>query len=253
MFVVIRLLPAFLGALTALAFMVQARDASHYPWIAVGAIVAFAIGGFAVAWSRHRHVGDARPLVPGIIAVASAAFGLVLAEGALAAWVIPVFAGGTVLLACELLFLSLYAPARYPVNGLSHVNLVLVPIALWFATYASLGLTIFVDAARAIPIAVIGAVSLALFSATSHAEASPATRRRWTLIGGWVGIQTGMLVVALPLDLIASSTFVALTLAYVLRTRRYGIPPAVPTRQIVSEALAFAALLLIVLATARWM
>jgi hypothetical protein len=253
MFVVIRLLPAFLGAFTALAFAYQARDAAHYPWIAVAALAAFGVGGFLIAWSRHRHVGDARPLIPGLIAIASAAFGLILAEGALAAWIIPVIAGGTALLVSELLFLSLYAPARYPVNGLSHVNLVLVPIALWFAAYASLGLTVFVDAARVIPIAVIGAVSLALFSATSHAEASPATRRRWTLIGGWIGIQTGILIAALPLDLIASSTFVALTLAYVLRTRRYGIPPAIPTRQIVAEALAFSVLLIVILATARWM
>jgi hypothetical protein len=253
MFIVIRLLPAFVGIVTGLSFAYQARHATSYPWAALIGIAVFAIGGFAVAWSRHRHVGDARPLVPGILMAVSAAFGLVLAEGAIAGVLIPLFVGGSAFLMLELLFLSLYAPARYPVNGLSHVNLVLVPVSLWLVTYASLGLVIFVNATRLIPIAALGAVSYAFFAATSHAESNSQARFRWSMIGAWLGIQEGILVVFLPLDLVASSTFVALASAYVLRTRRYGIPPSVPRRQIAAEAMTFLLLLAAILTTARWM
>lgn len=252
MFVVIRLLPALIGAYTALAFFIQAKQAASYPWIAISSVAVFAAGGFIIAWSRHRHLGDARPIATGVVAIVCMVFGLILAEGTLATWIIPLLAGGTMLLVSELLFLSLYAPARYPVNGLSHVNLMLVPISLWLVTYASLGLTIFINTSRLIPVAALGIASFALFSSTSHAEASVLTRRRWSFIGGWMGIQSGVLVVMLPLNLIASSTLVSFVGAYALRTRRYAIPPVVPKKQIVSEALAFLLILAVILATARW-
>lgn len=252
MFILIRFLPVIVGVVTTLLFAMQARNPTTYPWEALAGVFVFAVGGFVVAWSRHRHVGDARPLVSSVIAVACMGFGLMLAEGALALWVIPLLCGGTAFLVSELLFLSLYAPARYPVNGLSRVNLVLVPMALWLAAYASLGLTIFIHVSRMLPAALIGALSLAFFWATEHAEASPATRRRWAFIGAWIGVQVGLLVAVLPLDLTASSSFVAFVGAYTLRTRRYGIIPVIPRRQVAAEAATFCALLIAVLATARW-
>jgi len=253
MFVVIRFLPACIGIALTAAFAYQARHAETYPFTALFGAAAFIAGGCIIAWSRHRRIADARPIIPGVLTVFALGFGLILAEGTLATVVVPLIAGGASFLVLELLFLSLYAPARYPVNGLSHVSLSLVPIALWFVSYAALGLTVFLHVTRIVPIAVLGLTAFILFAATAHAEASAASRRRWSLIGGWLGVQLGILIVALPLDLIASSTFVALAGAYVLRTRRYGIPPFVPRRQVVGEAVTFLSLITVILATARWM
>ncbi len=252
MFVIIRFLSAIVGVVVAMTFAVQTREPSTYPlYVGIG-VLTFAVGGFLIAWSRHRHIGDTWPLLPGLVALVCMAFGLVLAEGMLAHWVIPLVAGGTAFLVLELLFFSLYAPARYPANGLSHVNLMLVPIALWLATYAALGLTIFLSVPRVVPVCIITVVSCIFFFATAHPEVGPAARARWVIIGTWIGAQTGVLITSLPLDLMTSSTFVSLVGAYVLRTRRYEIPPKVPPRQMITEAVTFVLLLFLILATARW-
>jgi len=197
-------------------------------------------------------MSDLRLIIPSVLAVAISGYALLLAEGFFALWAIPLFVGGLSFVSLELLFLSTFVSAWYPVNGLSHVNLALVPITFWFTAFTSVGLTVFLNSSRIIPIITMTLVSFGMFYWTSHVEAGIASRRRWALIGGWFGFQLGVIGAVLPVNLIIHGTIAALCGAYAVRTRRYGIMPPIPRKLAVLESLSFFVFLTVVLVTARW-
>ncbi len=252
MLLLLRFLPFAVGVTNALLFAWQSRDASSYPWLIIWTPFTVLIAGFVIGWKRMTFSELVEKLLPAALAVAACGYGLLLVEGWWALSVIPLLAGGVSFLALELLFLLAYLPTRYPVNGLSHLNLTLVPPTVWLAQYTSVGLTVFVHASRVIPIFVMSAATALLFWSTSHVEASGAERGRWAALGAWLGLQAGLMGAFLPVSLALQGGIAALAIALALRSRRYEIAPRPSFRFMLTEVSAASVLLLLLVATARW-
>jgi hypothetical protein len=254
MLVLLRLLPFTLGAVNAALFLYQARSAETYPWPAVIATVLTLACAFLILRKRGRGMvrRGGRLIVPSVLTLAVCGYALLLAEGVLAHWVIPLFAAALTFAGLELFFLSTFVSARYPVNGLSHLNLSLVPAAFWLTAFTSVGITVFINGSRLIPVCTMTLVAFAMFYWTSHPEAGPVLRRRWALLGAWLGFQLGLVGAVLPVDLLVHGTLAALCGAFAVRVRRYGIVPPLPRKLIIAESLVFVVFLAAVLATARW-
>ena len=234
------------------AFWWQARSAGSYPWLALAAVVIFVLAVWSVAWKRVPFFSVvARMGVPTIFLL-TGGYALLLAEGALALWVIPLVAGGAAFMGLELLFLHVFLPARYPVNGLSHFNFALVPLTFWCVQYASVGLMMFVHAPRWLPAFALGVVGATLFWATAHAEAAAEARVRWTVLGAVLGVHVGLVGALLPLEITLQGVIAAVLGAFVLRTRRYGISPRLPRKLVWMESAAVCVLLCTALVTGRW-
>lgn len=252
MLVLRRFLPFLVGALNALCLFWQAGSPGTYPWIAAIAPVAFLAVGFFIGAKRLPWQGLVARLLPPTLAIIVAAFGLLLFEGSIARWGVPIFVGGVSVIALELLFLLAFLPTRYPVNGLSRLNLCLVPIVLWLANDASVGLTMFIHASRLIPIVVLSVIGALLFWATAHLEDAPEHRKRWSLLGGWLGAHIGLLGAFLPLQVSVHGSYAALLATLALRSRRYGMMPRLPRGLVWGEIGGVLLLLIAVFATARW-
>ena len=253
MLIFVRLLPLLVGVLNALLFFLQARNADAYPWLALLAFAVLLGAVVVMLWRRRRgSADDVRLMIPSFTALLVSAYALLLAEGALALWIIPLFAGGVSFVSLELLFLSTFVSARYPVNGLSHVNLTIVPLALWLTAFTSVGLTVFVNSSRLVPILAMCVVTFLLFYATSHAEAGHVSRRRWAWLGAWLGLHLGVFGAVLPVNMVLHGTLAAVAGSFALRARRYSIQPQIPKKVMVFESLMALALITVILATAQW-
>lgn len=252
MLLFLRSLPVLTGVLNALLFFVQARNAEAYPWLVVFTPLTLAASAIAIAWRRRRGLDDVRLMIPAVLALIAGGYGLLLAEGVLALWIIPVVAGYVSYIVLELLFLLTFVSARYPEHGLSHVNITLVPLIFWVTAFTSVGLTVFVNSSQLVPILTMTIVSLLLFYATSHPEAGHGARLRWAWIGGWIGLHIGLLGAVLPVNLIVHGTLAAVIGAFALRVRRYGLLPHVSKRLIVIETIGASVTLIAVLVTAKW-
>jgi len=247
-----RLLPFLVAIANVFLLRLQASSPATYPWLAGMAPLIFVSAGVCIGWKRIGLAELFAKLLTPTLALFAAGFGLLLAEGALARWLIPLFSGGVSYLALELLFLLTFLPTRYPVNGLSHLNLSLVPAVLWFANQSSVGLTMFVHASRVIPILALAVAAGLLFWATSHVEADVEHRGRWAALGGWIGLHLGILGAFLPVNIALHGSYAALLGVAALRARRYGIAPHLPRGMVWAEAGGVVVLLLAMMITARW-
>jgi hypothetical protein len=247
-----RLLPFLVAILNGLCLFWQARSPWSYPWLAAVAPVAFAFAGTFIGWRRFPASELAARLLPPMLALVAVAYALLIMEGPIALWVLPAVAAGTSYVALELLFLLAYLPTRYPVNGLSHFNLTLVPGVLFLTHDASVGLTMFVHASRALPVLTLAACGALLFWATAHVETSSGHRRRWSALGGWVGAQLGLLGAFLPVQATMHGAYAALLGAAAIRARRYGISPSPSKGLVMTEAIGVLVLLGLILGTAKW-
>ena len=230
----------------------QSQSPGSYPWLAVVAIAVFVSAAFSMAWKRVPLLSFAARMGVAFLLLLSLGYALLLAEGVWARWGIPVLAGIAAFAALELLFLHVFLPARYPVNGLSHLNLALVPLALWCVQSASVGLSVFIHAPRWIGVVMMGAVCGALFWATAHAESRAAHQRRWALLGVLIGVHLGLLGTLLPLPIPVHGAYAAALGAVGLRARRYGISPRLSRRVVLVELLIATALVLTLFMTGQW-
>ncbi|MCW1892412.1 MAG: hypothetical protein KIH65_004200 [Candidatus Uhrbacteria bacterium] len=247
-----RLLPLIIGMISAGCFAMQAQYANWYPWILVPAFIVF-IGGIATMF-RQRHWGweDVRLAVPALMAFAAAGFGMLLVEGWLRYWGIPLFVGLVSYLLVELLFLSTFYASKYPVNGMTHMNLALVPVIFWLLAYTSSGLLVFMNTQRFSPMILFAVVGGVLWYVTAHPEATPESRLRWTLIGAWISTQIGMIIAIVPLRMEVHAMIASICGAAALRVRRYGIAPPIPRNMILLEVIGMILFLAAVAFTAAW-
>lgn len=252
MLLFLRFLPFLLGILNAALFIAQSRYPSSYPWIVAISPILLAASALLIGWKRHQGAVLVQRSIPSLLAVSAAAFAMLLAEGVFAQVALPVFVGLASFLCLELMFLSVYLPSRYPVNGLSHLNLSLVPVTLWLLAFTSVGLTVFLNMTRILPVAVMTAAVSVMFWSTSHVESAPVEQRRWMMLGAWIGFQVGLLCAVLPFGLMLHGTVAAVTVSLALRSRRYLIAPAIPKKIIVLEGASVALFLILILSTAAW-
>lgn len=253
MMLLLRMIPILAGLANGSLFFFQVKHYALFPWACVPTVVIYLGSVIVINWRHWKGAEHIRSLIPALVAIVTSGYGLLLTEGVISGWLIPVFVGLTTYAVLELQFLHAYTPARYPANGISHVNLFLVPCLFWMGSFTSVGMTVFVSTSRLIPILVMGGMGLVLFYATSHAESTLSERWRWTWIGMWIGILIGILNIVLPLQLFIHGAISAIMSGAVLRARRYGIQPPIPDKMIAMEFIGVLVLLVAISATARWL
>lgn len=247
-----RFLPVVVGLLAFGAYGWQAQSPRSYPWLAVAAVALFTGAALSMAWKRVPLPLFLARMGVSFLLLLSLGYALLLAEGVWAQWGIPVLAGVASFAALELLFLHVFLPQRYPVNGLSHLNLALVPLVLWCVQSGNVGLAMFIHAPQWIGLCLIGFVCGVLFWATAHAESRTAHQRRWTFLGALIGVHLGLLGALLPLPIPAHGAYAAVLGAVGLRARRYGIAPRVPRRMVLVELAVALVLMVTLFSTGQW-
>src|SRR3989344_9241878 len=128
MILFIRSIPLLVGLLQVLVFFFQRSHPEWYPWIVLVGLALMPVASLAIAWRKIRLPDFLEKMAPTFLLLASLAFGLLLAEGQWALWTLTLCAALGSFISLELLFLLIYHPSAYPVNGLSRINIAYVPL-----------------------------------------------------------------------------------------------------------------------------
>lgn len=248
-----RFLPFLVALLQVGIFYGQISHPLSYPWLVLIGVIALPVASFAISWKRLAWRDMLSRMVPSFILLASLAFSLLLVEGALAVWTVIVLASVSCYASLELLFLLVYHPSRYPVNGLSRVNIAYVPIAIWYAAATSSGLLVFLMMDRVWHVLFMVVLGALLFRTTGHTEASMVEKTVWTILGALIGAHVGLLGILLPVSMPVQGLIAAFLLSGSLRTRRYIYEPKPSGQQAWIEALSAVAAFVVVLSTTKWL
>jgi len=249
----LRLLPLLIACLEAAVFWLQLRQPLSYPWIVLLGVLALPLATVLIAWKRLPIRDAFERMLPSFVLIASLAFALLLVEGPVAVWMVVVLAALTALISLEFLFLLVYDPPRYPVNGLSRANIAFVPIAVWYAASTSNGLIIFLHVSPAWHVALMVVIGALLFRTTGHTGATAREQGVWSLVGMVVGLHAGLLGIMLPVAMPVHGLISAMLMSASLRVRRYVYEPRLSARQAWIEGSAALILFTTALATAKWL
>lgn len=253
MMLFLRLLPFAVGLMQALTFWIQLEQPLRYPWIVLAGFVCLPATAFGLAWRRISLIDVLKKMTPSFLLLATLAFALLLAEGTMARTLLIVLAAAVSCISLEFLFLLAYQPMRYPVNGLSRLNLAYVPLTVWYLAATSAGLLAFVHADRVMLVLVFVAMSALLFYTTGHPGANMQQHLSWIVVGAIVGLHVGLLAIFLPINMAAQGMMAALLISGALRVRRYVHAPFLSRRQAWIEGGAACAALTLIMSTAKWM
>ena len=224
-----------------------------YPWFAILGAVTVPAAALLMAHRRVRLDDLAEKMLPTALLILAVVFAALLAEGQILR--IVLVAVGTIgsFLSLELLFLYTFMPSRYPVNGLSRVNIAYVPLTVFFATATSVGLMTFLHSSSLLHIVGMVFLGLALFRTTGHPDATREQNNRWMLVGGITGLHLGLLGTVLPISMNAQGAIAMLVFCGILRTRRYLYQPYPGKFQTWTELALGTFLLVSITVTARWL
>jgi len=248
-----RLLPMFTAALVAASFYAQFSYPFDFPYWAAAGVVCLPLSAFLIARRRVAYADLAEKMLPTLLLIVSLAFSMLLSEGALSMWLIIVLAAVATYLSLELLFFLAFMPSRYPVNGLSRVNIAYVPLTVWYAVATSTGLITFLHSPVWFHVAGMILLGIVIFRTTGHPEATPEQNRRWMLVGAFAGLHLGLLGIILPVSMTAQGMVGMILFSAILRMRRYLYNPMPGRRQAIAEAVAAIVILGVALGTTRWL
>lgn len=248
-----RLLPFAAAVITAVGFWLQLQYSFQYPWIVIAGASALPVSSFFIARGRVKAMDFLEKMLPTFIFILSLIFALLLTEGRLGSYVIVVLAVIAVYLSLELLFLYAFMPPKYPVHGLSRVNIAYVPFIVFYTTSTSVGLMTFIHTSYWIHVFLMVFLGAVLFRTTGHPEATREQNLRWMAIGAVVGLHLGFLGAVLPLSMLAQGAIAMVIFAGMLRLRRYLYHPLPGKVQAGLEATLAAGVLVAVSLTARWL
>ncbi len=248
----LRLLPWLVGAAGFAAAEWTWRHPSDYPWALAAVLVAYVASGIVLGWRRlGAHDLTMKMLTPAVAFVALALASL-LAEQPTERIALTILLAVVPGYALELLFLLAHQPSRYPVNGLSRLNLALVPLAAFCFAVGLVGMQIFVQLPKWITLAAFTGVGALLSFLTEHPGVERAIRVRWTAFGALLGLHVGALAVVLPVGLEVIGALAAIAFAWPLRARRYGYEPKPPRSLAAAESAGAMVLFLTILLVSRW-
>ncbi|MFH1078074.1 MAG: hypothetical protein V1745_02190 [Patescibacteria group bacterium] len=253
MIVILRILPFIIALVEAFSFMMQFRTPLQYPWFVVVGVLAVPVASLAIAWRRVRFLDMLEKMTPTFILIVALAFAMLLAEGDGSKAAIVTLASFVSFVSLELLFLLAFNPARYPVHGLSRVNIAYVPLAIWYAASTSAGMIIFLHMDRLWHILLMILLGVVLFRTTGHPQASPKENMTWGAVGALVGGHVGLLGILLPVSMPVQGFVAAFLLSAALRVRRYRYEPKPSITQGWTEAIVGAVALVAVLTTGKWL
>lgn len=248
-----RLLPILSSILIAASLWLQIRYPFQYPWIAILGFCTLPLFSYLISRGRVKFLDMGEKMLPSVIFILILIFALLLAEGWMVRWLIIVFGFVVTFLSLELLFFLAYVPSRYPVHGLSRVNMAYVPFIVFFTSATSVGLIIFLHISLWVHVVLMAVLGLVLFRTTGHPEATKEQNRRWMLIGLVLGLHLGFLGVVLPLTMYAQAAIATILFSGILRLRRYLYHPLPSKRQAWLEAAALTLFFVLVLFTSRWL
>lgn len=248
----LRFLPLVVALFEVATFLEQVQHPLEYPWIVGLGVLAMPVAAIVIGWRRVRFFDLVEKMTPSFLLLASLAFALLLVEWRVALIVMISIAGISSFISLELLFQLAFDPSRYPVNGLSRVNIAYVPLILWYVASTSSGLMTFLHMDRLIHLALLTSLGAILFRTTGHPGANWRQNATWSSIGALVGAQVGLLGTLLPVSLPMQGMLAALIMCAALRARRYKYDPKPSARAAILEG-GFATLAFIVLlSTATW-
>lgn len=253
MFLFFRILPLLSSLATAAAFYFQFRQPFDYPWFAGIGVATLPLSAYLMSRKRVGLRDLIEKMLPSALLLLALAFAMLLIEGALQQWIIIVLAFASSFLSLQLLYFLCFMPSRYPVSGLSRVNIAYVPLIILFAVSASAGLITFLHAPSWPHVLGLVSLGVILFRTTGHPEASAEQNRVWMLVGGITGLQLGLLGAMLPLGMWAQGTLCMIVFCGILRMRRYLYNPLPSKRQAAAEFALGLIFLAIVAITSRWL
>lgn len=251
-----RLSPWLIAALACLLASWQWQNPLFFPYplVMVLAVQAAAIG--FIGWRRISLGFLVEKMFPSLLAEAVMGGAFLLTENSLERWIVTGLFVGIPLLSLELFFLLVYDPSRYPVNGLSRLNLALLPVASFFLASTVSGLQVFLVDSLHLP-EWVWPVIFVLFGSvfyllTAHPSAERAHRERWAWIGALVGLQVGLLGLLMPVGMAVHGAVAALIFSFPLRMRRYAYQPVPPPQLAWAEGVLAIGLFCALLFSSRW-
>ena len=253
MILLLRILPLLVGLCEAGLFWWQKKLPGAYPWLVLLAVVVLPLASVVITWGRVKFGDLMEKMTPTFALVAVLGFALLLVEARWEMYLLTVLAAGSSFISLELLFLLARNPAAYPVNGLSHVNVAYVPLAMYYAVSTSSGLLVFLHSDGIWHVALCAVLGVILFRTTGHPGASRQQNSVWMAVGGLVGAEIGLVGLLLPVGLPAQGLVAMLLFCGALRVRRYLYDPKPSPRLALAESLVGLALFAVSLATAKWL
>jgi len=251
-FLLVRGLPWFIGFIAFAACQWQWRDASIYPWPLVSALVGYTAAAALIAYRRLSIEELTVKMLPGILVLTSMGFAFLLIESPESRLALSILVAGTAGVSLEMLWLLVFDPARYPVHGLSRLNMAFMPLSFFFTTIGLTGLGYFIRTPEWVTPAITALLGSAAFVLTFHHSHSANHRWRWALVGGAIGLQIGILANILPVSIVVQGAIASLLIAIPLRIRRYGTGAAPRPVTAWGESLGVGILFLTILLISRW-
>lgn len=253
MILLLRILPILTAFLQAGCFLLQKQQPGTYPMFALAGVLSVPAASFLLSLKRVR-IGDlVEKMMPTFILHLSLAFGLLLAEGGIAVWIIATIGAVSTFMSLELLFLLAYRPAAYPMNGLSRVNIAYVPIAIWYAAATSAGFMVFMHTDWYWHVGAFAALGGILFRTTGHPGATRHQNIVWTFIGFLAGAEIGWIGLLLPVSMGMQGFVAAILFTGTLRIRRHLYDPKPSKRMAWAEAVGATSLFFLGIFTAKWL
>ena len=248
----LRVLPWFTTLCVSALVLWQWNHERTYPWPMVLCLVGYLIAASLIAWKRLSFRDTFEKMGPSTLTLCVIGLGFLLVETPLERWIVSAMLVGTVLLVLELLFLLAHDAARYPVNGLSRVNITLVPVGAFYLAFTVTGLLTFIRIPWWMSLSVFSFYAAMVFWLTCHPMADHRHRRRWFLFGGFIGAHVGLLTLLLPLGMAVQGAIAAFLLAFPLRVRRYGFQPIPSSRLALAESVTGMVCFFFLLLVSRW-
>lgn len=226
----LRITPIIVGIATYFLVEWQWRAPLTYPWTMLACVALYLGAVLRMTWLRNERWTMMWHALPTACFLLSAVAAAAMLEESLWRQALSIFVALASYMALELLFLHLHYSSRYPVNGLTHLQLGLVPLTNALLAWGVVGVRVFAKPfappAWSIPL-VFAMINALAFAVTSHPDASTFSRRGWIVFAAFTGIGIGLLLLFLPLAMPAQAFLAALLVALPLRLRRYGFHPRV--------------------------
>lgn len=252
MILLIRILPLCIAALEAALFWWQTQMPGSYPWIVVAGVALLPAAALAISWKQVRLWDLMEKMAPTFLLILSLGFALLLVEGVWPTRILIALVAAAAFLSLEVLFLLARHPTAYPVHGISRVNIAYVPLTVWYAFSTSIGMIIFLQTDRLWHIVMSAVLGVLIFRTTGHPGATKEQNRVWMMVGGIVGLETGLLGLLLPVSMAVQGLIAVLLICGTLRARRYLHDPKPSPRTAFIEGGALILLLATALVTAKW-
>lgn len=247
-----RLVPGLVGVAGFVAAEWTWRHPRDYPWALAAVLASYVAASVTLGWKRlgPKDLAE-KMLMPGF-AFVSLALASLMAEHTAERIALTTLLTVVPFYALELLYLLAHQPSRYPVNGLSRLNLALVPLAAFCVAVGLIGMQIFIRWPDWGTVLAFTAFGAAVARLTEHPTVGRAAALRWTVFGAVLGLHVGILAVVLPVGLEVTGSLAALAFAWPLRARRYSYEPKPPRRLAIAESAGAAALFVAILLVSRW-